>query len=97
MKIRRTLLWIPGNNPAMIANAPVLRADTICLDNEDAVQPADKDASRILIRNYLSSSVGRRSVELATRINDISTPYWMDDIRTVISRRSHHSKSRAFL
>ena len=46
MKIRRTLLWIPGNNPAMIANAPVLRADTICLDNEDAVQPADKDASR---------------------------------------------------
>ena len=84
MKIRRTLLWIPGNNPAMIANAPVLRADTICLDNEDAVQPADKDASRIVIRNYLSSSVGRRSVELATRINDISTPYWMDDIRTVI-------------
>jgi len=84
MNIRRTLLWIPGNNPAMIANAPVLRADTVCLDNEDSVQPTDKDASRILIRNYLQHTLGHREVELATRINNVATPYWQDDVRALI-------------
>ena len=84
MKIRRTLLWIPGNNPAMMSNAPILRADTIALDNEDAVQPGDKDAARILIRSYLESLRGNHPVELAVRINDVTTPYWQDDIKGII-------------
>jgi len=83
MRIRRTLLWIPGNNPAMMANAPILRADTIGLDNEDAVQPGDKDAARILIRNYLESVRGKHPLELAVRINDVTTPYWKDDITCI--------------
>lgn len=84
MKIRRTLLWIPGNNPAMIVNAPILRADTIALDNEDAVQPGDKDAARLLIRSYLDSMRGHHPVELVARINDVTTPYWKDDVRCLV-------------
>lgn len=87
MKIRRTLLWIPGNNPAMMANAPILKADIVCLDNEDAVQVNDKDAARILIRNYLKNSYGKRKVEIGTRINDVTTPYWQDDIKTLVPGR----------
>lgn len=84
MKIRRTLLWIPGNNPAMMSNAPILQADTIGLDNEDAVQPVDKDASRILIRRYLQSLPANHKVEYAVRINDVTTPYWRDDLTEIV-------------
>jgi citrate lyase subunit beta/citryl-CoA lyase len=83
MAVRRTLLFIPGNNPAMMLNAPVLGADTVVFDIEDAVSIGDKDAARILIRNTIQTlDFGR--VEVAVRINDITTPYWQDDLRTVV-------------
>ena len=83
MPVRRTLLFIPGNNPAMMINAPILGADTIIFDIEDAVAIADKDAARILIRNTIQT-LDFGKVEVAVRINDISTQYWQDDLRTVV-------------
>jgi citrate lyase subunit beta/citryl-CoA lyase len=83
MRIRRTLLFIPGNNPNMMVNASVLGADGIIFDIEDAVSPQDKDAARILIRNALGW-VDRASVEFCVRINDANTPYWEEDLSIVV-------------
>jgi len=83
MAVRRSLLFIPGNSPAMMLNAPVLGADAIIFDIEDAVAPADKDAARILIRNAIRNlDFGR--IEVSVRVNDITTPYWQEDIRAVL-------------
>ena len=49
----RSLLFLPGNNPNMLINAPYLGADAVIFDLEDAVSPAEKDAARILVRNAM--------------------------------------------
>ena len=47
------MLFIPGNTPNLLMNGDVLGSDSIILDLEDAVSPAEKDAARILVRNAL--------------------------------------------
>ena len=86
MNICRTMLFIPGNNPNMMVNAPVLGADTIIFDIEDAVDIDDKDAARILIRNMIRM-LDMDDVEVAVRINDVTTPFWKLDIDTVVPAR----------
>ena len=46
--MRRSLLFLPGNNPNMLINGNCLGADAVIFDLEDAVAPAEKDAARIL-------------------------------------------------
>ena len=48
--MRRTMLFLPGNNPNMVMNGGVLGADSIIFDLEDAVAPDQKDAARELVR-----------------------------------------------
>ena len=47
------MLYIPGNNPAMLQQGGVYGADAVLLDLEDAVALNQKDAARILVRNML--------------------------------------------
>ena len=47
--MRRSMLFLPGNNPNMLINGNCLGADAIIFDLEDAVAPAEKDAARILL------------------------------------------------
>jgi citrate lyase subunit gamma (acyl carrier protein) len=44
-KKRRTMLYIPGNNPAMIQQGGIYGTDSILLDLEDAVALNQKDAA----------------------------------------------------
>ena len=83
LRIRRSLLFIPGNNPNMMINAPVLGADTVIFDLEDAVSHDDKDAARVLVRNALRW-IKRGDMELCVRVNDIATPYWEQDFEMII-------------
>lgn len=81
--MRRTMLFLPGNNPNMIMNGEYLGADSIILDLEDAVSPDEKDAARKLVRNALKwMSFGKR--EVIVRINALNTPYWEDDLKEII-------------
>src|SRR5919204_624921 len=43
---RRSQLYVPANNPRMVAKAASLEADSIVFDLEDAVPPDEKDAAR---------------------------------------------------
>ena len=84
--MRRSMLFLPGNNPNMLINAASLMADAVIFDLEDAVSPAEKDAARILVRNtmkYTDLSV----CEVIVRINSVDTPYWKDDIDAILPQR----------
>lgn len=81
--MRRTMMFVPGNNPGMLLNADVYGADALILDLEDAVAPGEKDAARVLVRNALRA-FDYGSAEIIIRINPLGTPFIEDDIRAVV-------------
>lgn len=81
--MRRSMLFLPGNNPNMLINGNCLGADSVIFDLEDAVSPAEKDAARILVRNTMRY-MDFRGCEIIVRINSIDTPYWKKDIDEIL-------------
>ena len=81
--MRRSMLFMPGNNSGMLLNADVLGADSIILDLEDAVSPKEKDSARILVRNALKY-ISYKNCEVIIRINSIDTEYWKKDLDEII-------------
>lgn len=82
MKLRRTMLFMPGNNPGMIQNAPILGADSIILDLEDAVSLDEKDAARLLVKNALET-LDFTGCEVVVRINSIKSDFGYDDLNVI--------------
>lgn len=83
VKLRRSLLYVPGNMPSMLQNIPVFNADVVMIDLEDAVPLSEKDAGRILTRNFLRLSRDRQ-YELYVRINPLDTPYALADLEEIL-------------
>ena len=81
--MRRSMLFLPGNNPNMLINGNCLGADAVIFDLEDAVAPAEKDAARILVRNTMRY-MDFRGCEIIVRINSIDTAYWRQDLDTIL-------------
>lgn len=81
--MRRSMLFLPGNNPNMLINGNCLGADAVIFDLEDAVSPAEKDAARILVRNTMRY-MDFRGCEIIVRINSIDTAYWRSDIDEIL-------------
>ena len=81
--MRRSMLFLPGNNPNMLINGNCLGADSVIFDLEDAVSPDEKDAARILVRNTMRY-MDFRGCEIIVRINSIDTPYWQKDIDAIL-------------
>ena len=50
--MRRSLLFIPGNNPAMLQNADVFESDAVIIDLEDAVSISEKTALATLLKTF---------------------------------------------
>jgi citrate lyase subunit beta/citryl-CoA lyase len=67
-RLRRSRLYIPGNQPKLMVSGGLYGADAIILDLEDSVPPAEKDAARILVRNALVA-LDWGSSERMVRIN----------------------------
>ncbi len=84
--MRRSMLFLPGNNPNMMINGADLGADSIILDLEDAVSPDEKDTARFLVRNAIAD-MGFAGVEITVRINSIDTAYWKQDLEAIIPLR----------
>lgn len=82
MKIRRTMQFIPGNNPNMVQNAGVLGADSVILDLEDAIAISEKDSARILTAIALRN-VDFYNTEKVVRINSLDS-YAKEDIAVIV-------------
>lgn len=81
--LRRSMLYIPGNNPAMLQNAAVFGADSILLDLEDAVSIHQKDAARSLVKHALKS-IHYKSTEVTVRVNPLSSPFGRQDLEEIV-------------
>lgn len=84
MKMRRSLLFIPGNNPAMMQNFDVFECDTVIIDLEDAVSAAEKDSARNLAYYFLEQFENTNQ-EIMVRINGFDTPFFERDLEQVVS------------
>lgn len=82
--MRRSLLFIPGNNPAMLQNADVFGSDAVIFDLEDAVNVTEKDNARNLIHYYLSSHENL-PMEVVVRINGLDTEYYREDLDKIVT------------
>jgi len=67
-RLRRSRLYLPGNEPKFYVNAGLHGPDGVILDLEDSVAPAEKDAARCLVRNALRA-VDFKGAERMVRIN----------------------------
>ena len=81
-RLRRTMLFMPGNNPGMLQNAGILGADSIILDLEDAVSLTEKDSARILTREAIKN-IDYINVEIVVRVNPFDTEFAKEDIDVI--------------
>ena len=77
----RTLLFVPGDKPALFAKAAASGADGYIADLEDAVAPQEKVRARELALEGLAASSG------IIRINAAGTPWHDDDVSAVGAAR----------
>lgn len=82
-RLRRTLLYVPGNMPSMLQNIPIFQADGVIIDLEDAVPLSEKDAARILVRRFLEN-YRERNKEVLVRINPLDSKWGYADLKEVL-------------
>jgi citrate lyase subunit beta/citryl-CoA lyase len=82
-QLRRTMLFVPGNNPGMLRDAHIYGSDCIMFDLEDSVSVREKDAARFLVYNALTRlSYGNK--ELVVRINGLDSKLGIDDLEAIV-------------
>jgi citrate lyase subunit beta/citryl-CoA lyase len=82
IRLRRTMLFMPGNNPGMLQDAAILGADSIILDLEDAVSLTEKDSARILVRDAIKN-IDYSGVEVVVRVNPMDTEFGATDVDVI--------------
>ncbi len=80
-RLRRSRLYLPGNEPKFMINAGIHEPDGIILDLEDSVHHGAKLAARLLVRNALRC-VDFGSAERMVRINQL--PTGLEDLEEIV-------------
>lgn len=80
-RLRRSRLYLPGNEPKFMINAGLHKPDGVILDLEDSVHPDQKDAARLVVRNALAA-VDFMGAERMVRINQL--PLGLLDLNEII-------------
>ena len=87
-RLRRSMMFVPGNNPGMISDARIYGADSIMLDLEDSVAFTEKDTARFLVHNALKTiDFGKK--EVVVRINDLASGLGVEDLEAIIPAGVH--------
>ena len=84
--MRRSMLFVPGNNPKMMTSCGFFGADAIIFDLEDAVSPDEKDAARLLVK-YAVKNVERCRSEIIVRVNAADTPLFAQDLEAIVPQK----------
>jgi citrate lyase subunit beta/citryl-CoA lyase len=85
-RLRRSRLYLPGDQPKLAINAAIHKGDGLILDLEDSVAPPNKDAARILVRNTLRC-MDFMGAERMVRINQL--PLGLEDLEEIIPQKPH--------
>jgi (S)-citramalyl-CoA lyase len=81
---RRSLLFVPGLRPELIAKADAAGPDLVCVDLEDAVAPDRKAEGRAKVFAALATAPPTRA-ELVVRINGLATPPGLEDLSALLA------------
>ena len=84
--LRRSRLYLPGNEPKFYPNAGLHKPDGVILDLEDSVAPTEKDSAQLLVRNALRA-VDFYGAERMVRINQL--PKGLEDLKYVIPHNAN--------
>lgn len=82
------MLYVPGSNPGMLADAVIYGADSIMFDLEDSVSLKEKDAARMLVYRALQA-LDFGETECVVRINGLDTPFGARDIEAMVAGGIH--------
>jgi len=85
-RLRRSRLYLPGNEPKYFINAGLHKPDGVILDLEDSVAPASKHDAKYLVRNALRS-VDFYGCERMVRINQL--PAGLEDLIFIVPNNIH--------
>ncbi|MBQ7566466.1 MAG: citrate (pro-3S)-lyase subunit beta [Oscillospiraceae bacterium] len=87
-RLRRSMMFVPGNNPGMIRDVHIYAADSIMFDLEDSVAYTEKDTARFLVYNALKTlDFGKK--EIVVRINDLSSGLGIKDLEAIVPAGVH--------
>lgn len=82
-QLRRTMLYVPGNNPGMIRDAGIYPADSIMFDLEDSVAVGEKDSARFLVHEALSQ-LSYPGKEILVRVNALDGGHGVRDLEAIV-------------
>ncbi len=82
-KLRRTMMYIPGNNSSMISDGHIYGSDSIMFDLEDSVSLKEKDSARFLVYNALKT-IDYEGIETVVRVNGLDTPFGREDFEAIV-------------
>lgn len=83
MKLRRSMLFVPGSNAAMISNSFIYQPDSIMFDLEDAVALKEKDSARLLVAHALQHPL-YQAMEMVVRVNPLDSEFGLADLNAVV-------------
>lgn len=83
-RLRRSMLFVPGNNPGMMSDAHIYGSDALMFDLEDSVTLREKDAARLLVYHALKT-IHYGDCERVVRVNPLSTPFGKEDIEAMVA------------
>ena len=83
MKLRRSMLFVPGSNAGMISNTFIYKPDSIMFDLEDSVALAEKDTARMLVAHALQHPL-YRELETVVRVNPLASEFGLLDLNAVV-------------
>ncbi|MEE3609789.1 citrate (pro-3S)-lyase subunit beta [Avibacterium paragallinarum] len=83
MKLRRSMLFVPGSNAAMLSNSFIYKPDAIMFDLEDAVALKEKDSARMLVAHALKKPF-YQDIETVVRVNPLDSAFGLDDLNAVV-------------
>lgn len=78
------MLYVPGSNPGMLADAMVYGADSIMFDLEDSISLKEKDSARLLVYQAVKT-LDYKGTELVCRVNALDSPYGEKDVEAMVA------------
>ncbi|WP_342164827.1 CoA ester lyase [Methylobacterium sp. SD21] len=86
LRLRRSVLYMPGSNQRALEKAKSLPCDSIILDLEDAVGPDEKETAREQVCAAVKNG-GYGERELIIRVNAPQTPWGEADLHAAIEAK----------
>ena len=83
MKLRRSMLFVPGDNAEDLSTSFIYKPDSVMFDLEDAMAPVDKDTARLLVWQTLRHKLFD-GIETVVRINELNTDFGMKDLEMAV-------------